>query len=84
MVRGHLDSIARATNVANAQPNSQGVATVNPIVTWVRLALRIPARIHICEVPPAVVFSAGMTLTVQINDRSRTPDNSPPTRKDAP
>lgn len=34
VVRGHVDSIARATNVSNAQPNSQGVATVNPIFTW--------------------------------------------------
>src|SRR4029077_20615148 len=46
-VRGHVDSIARAINVSNAQPNSQGVATVNPIFTWVRLAQRIPVRIHI-------------------------------------
>jgi multidrug resistance efflux pump len=38
IVRGHVDSIARAINVANAQPNNQGVATVNPIFTWVRLA----------------------------------------------
>jgi multidrug resistance efflux pump len=38
IVRGHVDSIARAINVANAQPNNQGVATVNPIFAWVRLA----------------------------------------------
>ena len=74
IVRGHVDSIARAINVANAQPNSQGVATVNPIFTWVRLAQRIPVRIHIDEVPPNVVLSAGMTATVEIHDRSRTPD----------
>src|SRR4029077_3297796 len=34
IARGHVDSIARAINVANAQPNNQGVATVNPIFTW--------------------------------------------------
>jgi multidrug resistance efflux pump len=73
IVRGHVDSIARAINVANAQPNSQGVANVNPIFTWVRLAQRIPVRIHIDEVPPNVVLSAGMTATVEIHDRGRTP-----------
>jgi multidrug resistance efflux pump len=73
IVRGHVDSVARAINVANAQPNSQGVATVNPIFTWVRLAQRIPVRIHIDEVPPNVVLSAGMTATVEIHDRSRAP-----------
>jgi multidrug resistance efflux pump len=71
VVRGHVDSIARAINVANAQPNGQGVATVNPIFTWVRLAQRIPVRIHIDQVPPDVVLAAGMTATVEINDRGR-------------
>jgi multidrug resistance efflux pump len=73
IVRGHVDSIARAINVANAQPNNQGVANVNPIFTWVRLAQRIPVRIHIDEVPPDVVLSAGMTATVEIHDRARAP-----------
>jgi multidrug resistance efflux pump len=72
IVRGHVQSIARAINVANAQPNNQGLATVNPIFTWVRLAQRIPVRIHIDEVPPGVVLAAGMTATVQIDQR-RTP-----------
>ena len=71
IVRGHVDSIARAINVANAQPNNQGLATVNPIFTWVRLAQRIPVRVHIDEVPPGIVLSAGMTATVEIDDRSR-------------
>jgi len=73
IVRGHVDSVARAINVANAQPNSQGVATVNPIFTWVRLAQRIPVRIHIDEVPQNIVLSAGMTATVEIHNRGRTP-----------
>jgi multidrug resistance efflux pump len=68
-VRGHVDSIARAINVANAQPNGQGVAQVNPIFTWVRLAQRIPVRIHIDNVPEGVVLGAGMTATVQIDQR---------------
>jgi multidrug resistance efflux pump len=71
IVRGHVDSIARAINVANAQPNSQGVASVNPIFTWVRLAQRIPVRIHIDEVPPDIILTAGMTATVEIKDRGR-------------
>jgi multidrug resistance efflux pump len=67
IVRGHVDSIARAINVSNAQRGDQGVATVNPIFTWVRLAQRIPVRIHIDEVPPGVILSAGMTATVEID-----------------
>jgi multidrug resistance efflux pump len=69
ILQGHVDSIARAINVANAQPNGQGLATVNPIFTWVRLAQRIPVRIHIEKVPPDVTLAAGMTATVQIDPR---------------
>jgi multidrug resistance efflux pump len=71
ILRGHVDSIARGINVANAQPNGQGLANVNPIFTWVRLAQRIPVRVHIDQVPEGVVLSAGMTATVQIDPRPR-------------
>jgi multidrug resistance efflux pump len=75
IVRGHVDSIARAINVANAQPNGQGLANVNPIFTWVRLAQRIPVRVHIDQVPDGVVLVAGMTATVQIDTQRVTPAN---------
>jgi multidrug resistance efflux pump len=71
ILRGHAESIARAINVANAQPATQGVANVNPIFTWVRLAQRIPVHIHIDEMPSGVVLSAGMTATVEIDIRDR-------------
>ncbi len=72
-LRGHVDSIARGINVANAQPNGQGLADVNPIFTWVRLAQRVPVRIHIDEMPKGMVLFAGMTATVQIDPRPSVP-----------
>ena len=69
VVRGHVGSIARGINVPNAQPNGEGLAQVNPIFTWVRLAQRIPVRIRIDHVPDDVVLVAGMTATVQIDPR---------------
>jgi multidrug resistance efflux pump len=71
IIRGHVGSIARGINVPNAQANQQGLATVNPIFTWVRLAQRIPVRIHIDKVPEGVVLAAGMTATVQIDPGPR-------------
>jgi len=71
LVRGHVGSIARGIDVPNAQPNGQGVASVNPIFTWVRLAQRIPVRIEIDAVPDGVRLAAGMTATVQIDPRPR-------------
>jgi multidrug resistance efflux pump len=69
IVHGHVDSIARAINVANAQPDLSGLASVNPIFTWVRLAQRVPVRVHIDQVPDGVRLAAGMTATVQIDAR---------------
>lgn len=69
-LRGHVDSVARGINVPNAQPDSGGFASVNPIFTWVRLAQRVPVRIHIDQVPEGVRLVAGMTGTVQIEPKS--------------
>jgi multidrug resistance efflux pump len=66
IVRGHVSGISRGINVANAQPNQQGLATVNPIFTWVRLAQRVPVRIHLDQVPRGVRLVAGLTATVEV------------------
>ena len=67
VLRGHVDSIARGITVANATPDQEGLANVNPIFTWVRLAQRIPVRIHIDQVPTGVRLVAGQTVSVQID-----------------
>jgi multidrug resistance efflux pump len=67
IIRGHVDSVARGIAVANAQADAAGLASVNPIFTWVRLAQRVPVRIHLDQVPPAVRLSAGMTATVEVD-----------------
>ena len=69
VIRGHVESLARGINVANATPNGSGLADVNPVFTWVRLAQRVPVRIHIDHVPPGVLLAAGMTATVQVDPR---------------
>jgi multidrug resistance efflux pump len=70
-IRGHVDSIARGIEVPNAQPDATGLARVNPIFTWVRLAQRVPVRIQIDEYPTDVPLVAGMTATVQINPKPK-------------
>jgi multidrug resistance efflux pump len=65
-VHGHVESIARGIDTPNTVPGTLGLATVSPIFTWVRLAQRIPVRIHIDSVPDTVVLAAGMTATVTV------------------
>ena len=67
IVRGHVGGVARAINVPNADPNQQGVANVDPVFTWVRLAQRVPVRIQVDQVPEGLRLVAGMTATVQID-----------------
>jgi RND family efflux transporter MFP subunit len=65
-LRGHVESIARGISTPNTDPGSLGLASVNPVFTWVRLAQRIPVRIHIDAVPDTLHLAAGMTATVTV------------------
>jgi multidrug resistance efflux pump len=71
LVHGHVGGVARGINIPNAQPDPSGLASVNPIFTWVRLAQRVPVRIHIDQVPDGVRLVAGMTATVQVDPRAK-------------
>jgi multidrug resistance efflux pump len=69
VIRGHVESIARGISIANAEPSGSGLALVNPIFTWVRLAQRIPVHIRIDEVPDGVRLVSGTTASVQIDPK---------------
>jgi multidrug resistance efflux pump len=73
VIHGHVDGLSRGINVPNAQPDQAGLASVNPIFTWVRLAQRVPVRIHIDQVPDGVRLVAGITATVQIDPKFAVP-----------
>ncbi len=65
-VHGHVDSIAAGINTPNTAAGSYGLASVDPVFTWVRLAQRIPVRIHIDAVPDTVHLALGLTATVSV------------------
>ncbi len=67
VLRGHVQSVARGISVANASPSASGLATVNPIFAFVRLAQRVPVRIQLDAVPNDVRLVAGLTATVEID-----------------
>ena len=73
MLQGRVNSVARGIVVSNATPGKSGLASVNPIFTWVRLAQRVPVRIHIDDIPPDVRLVIGMTATVEIEPDARAP-----------
>lgn len=67
LLQGHVASIARGITVTNALQGQSGLANVNPIFTWVRLAQRVPVRIQLDHVPEGVRLVAGETASVQID-----------------
>jgi multidrug resistance efflux pump len=58
--------VARGIVVSNATPGKSGLASVNPIFTWVRLAQRIPVRIQIDQLPPEIKLVVGMTASIEV------------------
>ncbi|MEI9915050.1 MAG: biotin/lipoyl-binding protein [Methylovirgula sp.] len=71
-VYGHVESVARGINIPNESRGNLGLASVSPVFSWVRLAQRIPVRVHIDSVPKTVELAVGMTATVSVG-----PDASP-------
>ena len=70
---GRVTGLGRGISVADAAPGVQGLASVNPVFTWVRLAQRIPVQIELEDVPCPIVLSAGMTATVSVLDKAAAP-----------
>ena len=66
---GHVAGLNRGISVADAAPAVQGLPSVDPVFTWVRLAQRIPIRIELDSVPCPIMLAAGMTATVSILDK---------------
>jgi multidrug resistance efflux pump len=63
-LRGHVVSIARGITDADNTDGPELLVDPTPTFEWVRLAQRIPTRIHIDDVPKGVLISSGMTCTV--------------------
>ena len=65
-LRGHVQSIARGITDRDNLAGPELLVNPDPTFEWVRLAQRIPVRIHIDDVPKGVLVSSGMTATIVI------------------
>ena len=69
VLQGHVESISRGIYDRDNPQSRELLADVNPTFNWVRLAQRVPVRIHIDQVPDGLVLSAGTTCTVVVTPR---------------
>lgn len=63
---GRVDSLARGIYDRDNPQSHELTADVNPTFNWVRLAQRVPVRIHLDPLPSGVWLAAGLTCTVII------------------
>ncbi|MCW2269799.1 MULTISPECIES: efflux RND transporter periplasmic adaptor subunit [Pseudomonas] len=66
VLKGHVESISRGIYDRDNPQSRELIADVNPTFNWVRLAQRVPVRIHIDEVPEGFLLAAGTTCTVVV------------------
>lgn len=68
-ITGHVQSLAAGIADTERAESPNLLANINPTFTWVRLAQRVPVRIQLDQVPAGVRLIAGLTATVEIEQR---------------
>ena len=63
-IEGVVNSIGWGVAQDDGSPGYQGLPNIEPSFDWIRLAQRIPVRVHLGELPPGVILRVGTTATV--------------------
>ncbi|QOV62123.1 HlyD family efflux transporter periplasmic adaptor subunit [Kosakonia pseudosacchari] len=66
VLTGHIESIGHGIGDSNDETGGLGLPDVNPTFNWVRLAQRVPVRIHIDQLPAGVELVAGLSASVSV------------------
>lgn len=65
-IEGVVDSLGWGVAQDDGSPGYQGLPEIEPSFDWIRLAQRIPVRVHLGTLPPGVTLRVGTTATVII------------------
>ncbi|QCV79001.1 HlyD family secretion protein [Enterobacter ludwigii] len=66
VIAGHVESIGHGIGDNNDETDGLGLPDVEPTFSWVRLAQRVPVRIHIDELPKGIELVAGLSASVEV------------------
>ncbi|MFS2225125.1 efflux RND transporter periplasmic adaptor subunit [Pantoea sp. B65] len=66
VITGHVESIGHGISDSNDETGGLGLPEVDPTFNWVRLAQRVPVRIHIDKLPAGIELVAGLSASVSI------------------
>ena len=65
-IEGYVESIGWGISQQDGSTGFQLLPNVNPTFEWIRLAQRIPVRIHLVNVPPEISLRVGATCSVLV------------------
>jgi multidrug resistance efflux pump len=65
-VEGRVDSIGWGISQSDGSTGQDLLPTVSPTFQWIRLAQRIPVRVHLLDVPEGVELRVGTTASVLV------------------
>lgn len=65
-LQGRVDSIGWGISQSDGSTGFDLLPTVSPTFQWIRLAQRIPVRVHLDEVPEGVALRVGTTASVLV------------------
>jgi multidrug resistance efflux pump len=65
-LRGYVDSLGWGISQADGSSGPELLPTISPTFEWIRLAQRVPVRVHLTEVPDGVKLRVGTTASVLV------------------
>jgi len=65
-LQGRVDSIGWGISQSDAGTGNDLLPTVSPTFEWIRLAQRIPVRVHLEQIPDGVELRVGTTGSVLV------------------
>ena len=71
---GYVDSIGWGISQKDGSSGQNLLPNVSPTFEWIRLAQRLPVRIHLTKVPESVVLRVGTTASVLVMTDSTSPE----------
>lgn len=77
-LRGHVDSLGWGIARSDGTTGTDLLPNVSPTFDWIRLAQRIPIRVHLAEIPQEVKLRVGTTCSVMVKTNTANKADSAP------
>ena len=74
---GRVDSIGWGIAQQDGSTGDKLLPTISPTFEWIRLAQRVPVRVHLTEVPDGIELRVGTTASVLVRTGGRNKGESP-------